>query len=112
MCDYSLHAIETRPATVGETLITTTFHGTSTRGFASESEPNVAVCLLPGTCCVVLPAGFSGALGGFTANAHGGGGCCEASCDPPPDCWPRAAIARMNKNRVAVLRSWRVGTSA
>jgi hypothetical protein len=49
MCDYSLHAIETRPATVGETLITTTFRGTSTRGFASESEPNVAVCLLPGT---------------------------------------------------------------
>jgi len=49
MCDYSLHAIETRPATVGETLITTTFRGTSTRGFASESEPNVAVCMLPGT---------------------------------------------------------------
>jgi len=48
MCDYSLHAIETRPATVGETLITTTFRGTSTRGFASESEPNVAVCRLQG----------------------------------------------------------------
>jgi hypothetical protein len=30
-------------------LITTTFRGTSTRGFASESEPNVAVCMLPGT---------------------------------------------------------------
>ena len=44
MCDYSLHAVETRPAQVGETLITTTFRGTSTRGFASESEPNVAVC--------------------------------------------------------------------
>jgi hypothetical protein len=29
--------------------MTTTFHGTSTRGFASESEPAVAVCLLPGT---------------------------------------------------------------
>ena len=49
MCDYSLHAVSTRPAQVGETLITTTFRGTSTRGFASESEPDVAVCMLPGT---------------------------------------------------------------
>ena len=49
MCDYSLHAVETRPAQVGETLITTTFRGTSTRGFASESDLSVAVCLLPGT---------------------------------------------------------------
>ena len=49
MCDYSLHAVATRPAKVGETLITTTFPGTSTRGFASTSEPNVAVCLLQGT---------------------------------------------------------------
>jgi hypothetical protein len=49
MCDYSLHAVKTRPAQVGETLITTTFRGTSTRGFASEREPAVAVCMLPGT---------------------------------------------------------------
>ena len=49
MCDYSLHAVASRPAKVGETLITTTYRGTSTRGFASESEPGVAVCLLPGT---------------------------------------------------------------
>jgi hypothetical protein len=49
MCDYSMHAVATRPAQVGETLITTTFHGTSTRGFASENEPAVAVCMLPGT---------------------------------------------------------------
>jgi hypothetical protein len=49
MCDYSLHAVESRPAQVGETLITTTFRGTSTRGFASESDPAVAVCMLPGT---------------------------------------------------------------
>ena len=49
MCDYSLHAVASRPTQVGETLITTTFRGTSTRGFASESEPNVAVCMLPGT---------------------------------------------------------------
>ena len=49
MCDYSLHAVATRPAQVGETLISTTFRGTSTRGFASEKEPEVAVCMLPGT---------------------------------------------------------------
>ena len=49
MCDYSLHAVATRPARVGETLVTTTFRGTSTRGFASEREPAVAVCMLPGT---------------------------------------------------------------
>jgi hypothetical protein len=49
MCDYSLHAVASRPAVVGETLVTTTFRGTSTRGFAAESDPNVAVCMLPGT---------------------------------------------------------------
>ena len=49
MCDYSLHAVASRPAKVGETLITTTFRGTSTRGFAAAAEPEVAVCLLPGT---------------------------------------------------------------
>ena len=42
MCDYSLHAVASRPAIVGETLITTTFRGTSTRGFASENDPTVA----------------------------------------------------------------------
>jgi hypothetical protein len=49
MCDYSLHAVASRPAVVGETLITTTFRGTSTRGFASEHDPAVAVCMRPGT---------------------------------------------------------------
>jgi hypothetical protein len=49
MCDYSLHAMASRPAKVGETLVTTTFPRTPTRGFAAEGEPGVAVCLLPGT---------------------------------------------------------------
>ena len=49
MCDYSLHAVASRPAEVGEELVTTTFRGTSTRGFASERDMGVAVCLLPGT---------------------------------------------------------------
>ena len=49
MCDYSMHAIASRPAKVGETLVSTDFRGTSTRGFASAEETRVAVCLLPGT---------------------------------------------------------------
>src|SRR5258708_38327210 len=49
MCDYSLHAVASRPAKVGETLVTTGFHGTSTRGFAAKEEPRDAVCLLTGT---------------------------------------------------------------
>ena len=49
MCDYSLQAVASRPAKVGETLVTIAFRGTATRGFASESDPAVAVCMLPGT---------------------------------------------------------------
>jgi hypothetical protein len=48
MCDYSLHLVASRPAKVGETLITTKFQG-FTRGFSSIEDRNVAVCLLPGT---------------------------------------------------------------
>ncbi|ALK11007.1 hypothetical protein [Blastochloris viridis] len=49
MCDYSLHHVASRPAKVGETLVSTTFPNSITRGFTSPDEPNVAVCLLPGT---------------------------------------------------------------
>ena len=49
MCDYSLHAVASRPAMVGETLVSTSFYGTATCGFAAKNEPGVAVCLLPGT---------------------------------------------------------------
>jgi hypothetical protein len=49
MCDYSLHSVASRPAKVGETLVTTGFYGTCTRGFAAKEQPGVAVCLLPGT---------------------------------------------------------------
>ena len=48
MCDYSLHAVATRPAEVAETLVSTDF-STGTRGFASPNNPQVAVCLRPGT---------------------------------------------------------------
>jgi hypothetical protein len=49
MCDYSLHYVANRPAKVGDKLITTRFRESMTRGFAAVGEPNVAVCLLPGT---------------------------------------------------------------
>lgn len=49
MCDYSLHAVASRPAKVGDKLVTTEFKNTLTRGFSAAGEPNVAVCLLPGT---------------------------------------------------------------
>src|SRR4051812_19175648 len=49
MCDYSLHAVATRPAEVAETLVSTKFQTTSTRGFSSADNPHVAVCLRPGT---------------------------------------------------------------
>jgi hypothetical protein len=49
MCDYSLQGIASRPAKVGDELITTEFRNTLTRGFSAIGEPNVAVCLLPGT---------------------------------------------------------------
>ena len=49
MCDYSLHLVASRPAKVGEMLIATDFARSITRGFAAVGEPDVAVCLMPGT---------------------------------------------------------------
>jgi hypothetical protein len=49
MCDYSLRHVASRPARVGDKLVSTSFRNSSTRGFAAVGEPNVAVCLLPGT---------------------------------------------------------------
>jgi hypothetical protein len=49
MCDYSLDFVASRPAKVGDKLVSTQFNNSFTRGFAAVGEPNVAVCLLPGT---------------------------------------------------------------
>jgi hypothetical protein len=49
MCDYSLHHVASRPARVEDKLVTTKFRNTPTSGFTGIGEPNVAVCLLPGT---------------------------------------------------------------
>jgi len=49
MCDYSLEHVASRPAKVGDRLVTTQFKHTITRGFAEVGVPDVAVCILPGT---------------------------------------------------------------
>ena len=49
MCDYSLHLVASRPARVGDKLVSTRFCNPLARGFAAIGEPDVAVCLLPGT---------------------------------------------------------------
>ena len=49
MCDYSLHGVATRPAQVGDKLVTSEFWNTHTRGFSPVGDGKMAVCLLPGT---------------------------------------------------------------
>jgi hypothetical protein len=49
MCDYSLHEVQSRPAKVGDRLVSTQFWNTTTQGFSAVGEPAVAVCLLAGT---------------------------------------------------------------
>jgi hypothetical protein len=48
MCDFSLHAVRSRPAKVGDKLTTRLFN-TGTRGFRAPEDEGMAVCLLPGT---------------------------------------------------------------
>ncbi len=48
MCDFSLQAQKSRPAVVGEKLVTRNF-GTGTTGFCSPEDTDCAVCLTPGT---------------------------------------------------------------
>ena len=49
MCEYSLHNVASRAAELGDKLVVTDFAKTITRGFAAVGEPDVAVCVLPGT---------------------------------------------------------------
>ena len=46
---YSLHHVANRPAKIEDKLVATKFRNAITRGFAAVGQPNVAVCLLPGT---------------------------------------------------------------
>jgi len=65
MCDFSLQSVRSRPAKVGDKLVTRDF-GTGTRGFAAADDFGTAVCLLPGTelafadPVACLPAGLLG----------------------------------------------------
>ncbi len=58
MCDYSLENVASRPAVVGDQLVSTVFTNSVTRGFAAVDGPKTdhgtypyteAVCLRPGT---------------------------------------------------------------
>jgi hypothetical protein len=49
MCDYSLQSVASRPAKVGDRLVSSSFSDAVTRGFAAADDRDVAVCLLPGT---------------------------------------------------------------
>ena len=65
MCDFSLQSVRSRPAKVGDKLVTHDF-GTGTHGFAAADDRGLAVCVMPGTelafagevAC--LPAGLLG----------------------------------------------------
>ncbi len=62
MCDYSLEHVASRPAKVGDKLVTTCFRG-FTVGFCAVGQSDVAVCLRPGTELafdseIEIPAGF------------------------------------------------------
>jgi len=47
MCDYSLMHVKSRPAAVGDKLVTKSFGGSS--GFADVKDCSTVVCVLPGT---------------------------------------------------------------
>lgn len=61
MCDYSLEHQASRPAAAGDRLVTTSFPGSTTRGFCAAGERHAAVCLMPGTELVFdAPVSFRG----------------------------------------------------
>ena len=69
MCDYSLDSVASRPAKVGDRLVSTLFRNSITRGFAAIGEPHVAVCLLPGTeLAFENEVEYDPALGSFLPN--------------------------------------------
>jgi hypothetical protein len=49
MCDFSLQSVRSRPAQVGDKLVTRDDFGTGTRGFAAADDLGLAVCVMPGT---------------------------------------------------------------
>ena len=71
MCDYSLERQDSRQARAGDRLVTSTFSGTSSRGFSASGEPDVAVCLRPGTeLAFDAPIALEGLFGFLLESAH------------------------------------------
>jgi hypothetical protein len=66
MCDYSLHFVASRPARVGDRLVSTRFRNSPTRGFAAIGEPDIRGDYFSGT--------FSGTLVGARSGAGAGVG--------------------------------------
>lgn len=70
MCDYSLERQMSRPAVQGDRLKTTSFPGSTTRGFCAAADRGIAVCLRPGTELVFdRPVAFRGFFS-FLLQAH------------------------------------------
>ena len=67
MCDYSLHGVKSRPAKIGDELVTHHFR-TGTTGFAGKNKSDIAVCLRPGTELAFSSAVRWGLLGGLPFN--------------------------------------------
>ncbi len=58
MCDYSLHQVASRPAKVGDELVTTRFARSTTRGFAAVgSQMLLCVCFLEVRASPEFPGG-------------------------------------------------------
>jgi len=72
MCDYSLQMVKSRPAVVGDKLVTKSF-GTGTTGFCAHDDRDVAVCVLPGTeLSFAEPIATVGSMAMFPAFISGG----------------------------------------
>lgn len=67
MCDYSLHGLASRPARVGDKLVSSSFRNSITRGFAAGEQPDTAVCLMPGT-----ELAFDSDVEGYVTSLGGG----------------------------------------
>lgn len=63
MCDYSFEGLESRDAQVGDQLVTARLGEFDCIGLVSPNQPDVAVCMLPGSCLKVT-GGVSAALQG------------------------------------------------
>jgi hypothetical protein len=48
MCDYSLHFVASRPARVGDKLVSTRFRASPTRGFAAIGQADIPFACCPG----------------------------------------------------------------